>query len=98
MMIDRVGGINPGYGPRKNSGPVKADQAAKPGDNVVISEEASRAASSARIQKIVQTAEDPARVEKLNEVRAKLANGDYNDMTDQMLDAVADKVADSFLQ
>ena len=56
MMIDKVGGIGPGnYGPKKTPGVEKAQSPVRGSDNVMISEEASRAADLARTSKLVKS-------------------------------------------
>ena len=47
-MIDKVGGIRPNYEPRKNEPAAKVKNTGLGSDNVVISEEAARAADAAK--------------------------------------------------
>ncbi len=94
-MIDKIGGISPNQGPRKSEPVYRAETPAKASDNVSISEEALRAADAARIQKLAQNPDD-SRAEKLKEVKEKLARGDYDKLSDEVLGQVADRVAKAF--
>lgn len=97
MMIDKVGGVGPSYGPRK-TGPVeRADKPAQVGDNVSISDEASRAALAAKTARLASASEDESRVEKLRLVKERLAAGEYDNLTEEQLDRISDRLADSFL-
>ena len=75
MVVDKIGGVGPGYGPKKTEPQVRNEAPARSGDKVTISDEAARAASLARVQKLAQT-EDTSRNQKLDEIREKLARGD----------------------
>ena len=97
MMIDKVGGIGPNYGPRKTEAATRAQNPARVSDNVMISEEASRAADTARVSKLAKHSADSSRAEKLKEVKTRLANGDYNNLSDEIVDKIAERIADSFL-
>ena len=97
MMIDKVGGVGPSYGPRK-TGPVeRADKPAQAGDNVSISDEAARAALAARTARLAHASVDETRVEKLRQVKERLQAGEYDTLTDEQLDKISDRLADSFL-
>lgn len=97
MVIDKVGGVGPNYGPNKKSEPVgKKAEAALGKDNVTISAEAARAADVAKIARAAGTAQDPARAEKLREVKEKLERGDYDNLTDEQLGQIADKIGQTF--
>ena len=94
-MIDKIGGISPNQGPRKSEPAYRAETPARASDNVSISEEALRASDAARVQRLASTP-DESRVEKLKEVKEKLARGDYDNLSDEMLGQVADRVAKAF--
>ena len=97
MVIDKIGGVGPSYGPGKKSEPVgKKAEAAIAKDNVTISAEAARAADVAKVARAATTAQDPARTEKLKEVREKRERGDYDNLTDEQLGTIADKIGQSF--
>jgi len=95
MIIDKIGGPGPGYGPRKTDQTSKPENKARSSDNVVISEEAARAAESAKIVKLAQGPDDQSRVEKLRIIKEKLNNGDYNNLSDEMLNKTAGNITDA---
>ncbi|GBF38038.1 flagellar biosynthesis anti-sigma factor FlgM [Leptospira johnsonii] len=105
MTIDKIGGIGGGsYEPRK-SAPVRKTESKESFDNISISDTAKQKASEARIQaevqtiaqKIVASPVDSERSTKLKEVKEKLKNGDYDNLSPEILNAVADRIAESFL-
>ena len=97
MMIDKVSGVGPGYEPRKNNPASRNEGPARAGDNVTISEEASRAALAARTARTAQTAQDPARADKLKEVKARLQRGEYDNPSEEVLSHIAGALSDSFI-
>ena len=97
MVIDKIGGVGPNYGPNKKSEPVgKKAEAAMGKDNVTISAEATRAADVARVVRAAGASQDPGRADKLKEVKEKLERGDYDNMTDEQLGVIADKIGQTF--
>lgn len=92
MVIDKVGGVGPGYGPRKSDGPSRPEKPVKSSDNVTISKEATRAADVARITKMVRESQETERAEKLEQVRERLKNGDYDNLSDETLGQIARNV------
>ncbi|EMJ98452.1 flagellar biosynthesis anti-sigma factor FlgM [Leptospira sp. WS58.C1] len=105
MTIDKIGGIGGGsYEPRKST-PVRKTESKESFDNISISDTAKQKASEARIQaevqtiaqKIVASPVDSERSNKLKEVKEKLKNGDYDNLSPEILNAVADRIAESFL-
>lgn len=96
MMIDKIGGVGPGYGPKKTENTSKAEGPKVGTDNVVISSEAARAAETARIARIASSSEDQTRVERLKEIKTKLSNGDYNNLSEDVLDKVAGSISETF--
>ncbi len=97
MMIDKIGGVNPGYGPRKPEPSTRPDASRQTSDNVTISQEASRAAELARIARTAGESRDESRVQKLKEIKEKLERGDYNELSDEVLSHVADNITASFM-
>ena len=97
-MIDKVGGIGPNYGTRKNEPVVKQDAPIKAGDNVVISAEAAQAAEVARTARTVLGSTDTDRAERLKEIKEKVARGEYNDVNDEQANQIADSIMGVFLQ
>ena len=98
MMIDKVGGIGPNYGPRKNEPVVKQDAPVKAGDNVTISAEAAQAAEVSRTARTVLNSTDTERAERLKEIKEKMARGEYNEVSDEQADKIADSIMGVFLQ
>ena len=92
MIVDRIGGIGPGYEPKKTDSVAKSADARRITDNVTISQEAAQAAEMAKVVKLVETTEDPSRAEKLQAVKERLQNGEYDQLSDEVLDQLADRV------
>ena len=97
MIVDRIGGIGPGYEPKKTDSVAKSADARRITDNVTISQEAAQAAEMAKVVKLVETTEDPSRAEKLQAVKERLQNGEYDQLSDEVLDQLADRVTSAFL-
>jgi len=97
MIVDKVGGVGPAYEPRKNESVSKPSSTAGRADSVIISEEATRAAEGARLTKLIQSVEPNDRAEKIKEVKERLAKGEYNNLTDETLNQIADRISRSFL-
>jgi len=96
MVIDKVGGVGPGYGPRKADATPKKENSAIQSDNVVISDEAARAAEVDRLSKMAMTSQDSSRVEKLREVKSKLEKGEYDNLSEEVVGKLADRLTDVF--
>ncbi len=97
MVIDKIGGIGPNYGPNKKSEPVGPKAETVIGkDNVTISAEAAQAADVARVARAAGSSQDPTRAEKLREVKEKLERGDYDNLTDEQYNQIADKIGQTF--
>lgn len=98
MMIDKISGIGPGYEPRKPEPTAKNQSPGRSGDQVSISNEASRAADVARTAKIALQAEDPTRAAKVAEIKARLQRGEYDNPTEEMLTRTVDRLSDIFFE
>lgn len=105
MNVDKVGGIgNSGYEPKKNA-PVQKQAASGSYDNISISDTAKQRVTEAKIQaevqniakKIVQSGPDSERSEKIKEIKAKLKNGEYDNLSPEVLDKIADNMTNVFL-
>lgn len=92
MVVDKVGGIGPNYGPRKTERAAKADLPTGISDNVTISDEASRAAEAAKVARMARQAPDTERAERVKEVKAKMDRGEYNNLSDEVLNRIADRI------
>jgi negative regulator of flagellin synthesis FlgM len=96
MVIDKIGNINNIIEPKKTKA-VSGSKELKQSDSVQISSEAKNAAETAKITQIVQSAPD-IRVDRVNEIKEKIANGTYNFDDQKVLDMVADKIATFLLR
>lgn len=96
-MIDKIGNIGKIFQQPKNDPVKKAPAKGAGNDSVSISPEARQAAEVANTVKLVQNTPDDTRAEKLREVREKLKNGDYDQLSPEMLDSIADRVAPTLL-
>ena len=105
MNIDRVGGVGKTGYETKNTGAKQKAEKTVSADNISISETARKQAAEAKLltevktitKKIIQSPEDTERTEKIKEIKAKIQNGDYDELSPEILDKIADRVADSFL-
>jgi len=98
MVIDRIGNVNKIIGSDKSApSKIKGEKSEIAGDTVSISKEAQAAQELARTTDTVKRASD-IRQDKVNEVKAKLARGDYDVINNEILDRVADKIAQALLK
>lgn len=95
MVVDKVGGVGPGYGPKKIQGKAETVRADAPRDNVTISDEAVRQQTLDRVKRLALSTEN--KNERLKEIREKLEKGVYDSPTDEMLSQAAERIAESFL-
>ncbi len=95
MVVDKVGGIGPGYGPKKIQTKAELNRPDAPRDNVTISDAAMRQQNIDRVKKLALSTEN--RTDKLKEVRQRLAEGVYDNPSDEILGKAADSIADIFL-
>jgi len=96
MVIDKIGNINNIIEPKK-SRPVAGEKEVKKGDSVQISSEGKKAAESARLAQMIKESPD-IRVDKVNEIKEKIANGEYNFNDAKVLEMVADRIANFLLK
>lgn len=96
MMIDKIGGVSPNYGTQKSK-PVEKKGGQIRTDNVQISQEAAQAAELANTIKLVKGSEDPGRLDRIKEVKEKLARGDYDQISDEQIDNIADSITQAFI-
>lgn len=105
MNVDKVSGIgNSGYEPKKST-PVQKQEIPGSYDNITISDAAKIKANESKIQaevqaiakKIIHSGEEIERTEKIKEIKSKLKNGDYDNISPEMLDKMAEKLTDIFL-
>ncbi|MCU0824209.1 MAG: flagellar biosynthesis anti-sigma factor FlgM [Leptospira sp.] len=105
MNIDKVGRVGGyGYEPKKTSNP-SVSETQGPVDTISISDAAKKIASEAKLQaevkqiakQIVQAPPEEDRSEKIKAVKERLKNGDYDNLSQEMLEKISDQVASSFL-
>jgi negative regulator of flagellin synthesis FlgM len=91
MVIDKIGNINNIIEPKK-SNPVTSAKETKKKDSVQISSEAKNAAEVSKLAQIVKDVPD-IRIERIKEIKAQIANGTYNFDKPEILEMVADRIA-----
>lgn len=105
MNIDRIGRIGgAGYEPKKTSHVAK-NETSLGQDTVSISETAKQLSIQAKLsqevagitKQIVAEPESQDRADKLKEVKNKLKNGDYDNLSPEMLDKVSERITEVFL-
>lgn len=105
MNVDKIGRIGSGgYEPRKTPPPVK-NETTLGSDTVTISEQAQKLSMQAKLsqevsaitKQILQEPESQERVEKLKEIKEKLKNGEYDNLSPEVLSKVSDRILDVFL-
>lgn len=95
MVIDRIGNINRVVGPEKGANTKAKDIKSKiGGDTVSISPEAQKAQDTARASGMVKESPD-IRQDRVNAVKEKMAAGAYDGPDSEILDKVAEKIAES---
>ncbi len=96
MVIDKIGNINNILDAKKTR-PVTDNKEVKKGDSVQLSSEARQAADVARLNQMVQSAPD-TRAERVQELKERIANGEYNFDDSKVLNMVADRIADFLIR
>lgn len=100
MVIDKISNVsNVSKITTQNAVAKAAEKAAAPStqDTVSISAEALKAQESHKLQQTIKSAPD-SRSERVKEVKEKLARGDYDNISPEMLERVAEKIAHSLLR
>ncbi len=98
MVIDKIGGINPSYGPRRSEPATKNEKASRPMDNITISEEATRASEASKIARLASRSDETERSEKIKTIKDRLQNGEYDQLNEEVLSKIADSVVSSMLE
>ena len=94
MVIDKIGNINNIVEPKK-SNPVSGTKETKKKDTIQISSEGKLAAEVSKMTQAVRDSAD-IRVERVREIKEKIANGTYDFDNAQVIEHVADRIT-SFL-
>ena len=92
MTIDRLGPVDPVAKYNKAGKPAKVTKQA-PADTVAVSEEARRSAALQQTADVVRATPD-VRMDRVEEVKAKLQDPDY--INDTVVEALADRLLDVF--
>lgn len=95
MVVDKVGGVGPGYGPKKIQPKTEVVRPDAPRDNVSISDEAVRQQTLDRVKKLALSSE--TKNERLKEIKERLEKGVYDNPGDEILGRTAEKIAEAFL-
>lgn len=95
-MIDKIGNIGKIYQTGNNKGAKPAHNAGIGDDSISISKEAVKAQEVAKATIVVKQASD-IRLDRVKEVREKLARGEYDNIGKEMLNQVANKIAQSIV-
>ncbi|MBX7059719.1 MAG: flagellar biosynthesis anti-sigma factor FlgM [Leptospirales bacterium] len=98
MIIDKVGGVGPNYGPKKNEPTARAETPLRAGDAVTISAEGARAAEAARVAKAALQTEEPDRAERLRDIKERVARGEYDAVSDEQANRVAESLLGVFFR
>ncbi|GBF49590.1 hypothetical protein LPTSP4_11060 [Leptospira ryugenii] len=105
MNIDKVGRVGGfGYESKKTNTPAKTESTG-PVDTISISDAAKKIASEAKLQsevkqiakQIVSMPPEEDRTEKIKAVKERLKNGEYDNLSTEMLDKISDQIANTFL-
>jgi flagellar biosynthesis anti-sigma factor FlgM len=96
MVIDKIGNINNIIEPKKSKSVSNAKEPER-ADSLNISREAKSAADVSKVAHVVKSTSD-VRIERIQELKEKIANGDYNFDDPKIIEMVADKIAQAFLK
>ncbi len=105
MNIDKVGRVGGyGYEPKKSNVTPKTESAG-PVDTINISDAAKKVALEAKLQseiktiakQIVVAPPEEDRLEKIKAVKERLKNGEYDNLSNEMLDKISEQITSSFL-
>ncbi len=105
MNIDKIGRVGGfGYETKKAAVPAKTETTG-PVDTISISDAAKKIASEAKLQaevkqiakQIVSMPPEEDRTEKIKAVKERLKNGEYDNLSTEMLDKISDQIASTFL-
>ncbi len=98
MVIDKIGNVGKIFKQDKPQAPkAKAESKSLGSDSVSISQEALKAADVAKGKQAVKNTAE-IRKERVEEVKAKLARGDYDKIDNEILEKVADKIAQHLIR
>ena len=96
MVIDKIGNIKNIIEPKKSK-PVSKQKDVNKNDSIQISTEGKKAAEIAKDSQLVNKAPD-IRLDKVNEIKSKIADGSYDFNDAKVLEMVADRIANFLLR
>lgn len=96
MVINKIGNVNNIVEPKKTK-PSSDAKEVKKNDSIQISTEGKKAAGIAKDVQLVNLASD-VRIDRVNEIKEKIANGSYDFNDSKILEMVADKIANFLLR
>ena len=96
MVIDKIGNIKNIIEPKKSK-PVSTQKEVNKNDSIQISSEGKKAAETAKDIQLVNQAPD-IRIDRVNEIKSKIADGTYNFDDTKILGMVADRIANFLLR
>ncbi len=98
MVIDKIGNINNIVEPNRSKSVARTRDSGR-NDKVEISSEAKRAAETSHYTRMVRETGDPDRAQRVQEIKAQIANGTYDRFDDdRVVEMVADKIASYLLR
>lgn len=105
MNIDRIKNLGSNSDVKKAS-PLKSDSSISGNDKISISSEAKELSEEYKLISDVKqialsalsSAEDSVRIQKLNQVRAKLSRGEYEEIPMEIIEKTADNFLNSLLE
>jgi negative regulator of flagellin synthesis FlgM len=96
MVIDKIGNINNIIEPKK-SNPVASTKETKKKDSIEISSEGKKAADASKIAQLVKDSSD-LRMDRVQEIKERIASGSYNFDDPKVLDMVAERIANFLMR
>jgi negative regulator of flagellin synthesis FlgM len=96
MVIDKIGNINNIIEPKKTRSAAGSKEAKKE-DSIQISTEGKQAAELSKVAQAVKETPD-VRLDRIQEIKEKIASGTYNFNDEKILEMVADRIANFLLR
>ena len=96
MVIDNIGNVNNIIEPKKTRSASGSKETVKE-DSIQISSEGKKAAELSKVAQAVKDVPD-IRLDRVNELKEKIASGTYNFNDEKILEMVADRIANFLLK
>jgi flagellar biosynthesis anti-sigma factor FlgM len=97
MVIDRIGNINNIQESNRQKSVSRSRETSR-NDKVEISPEAKKASEIQTYSQMVRETTEPERAQRVQEIKARVANGTYDFDSTQVTEMVADKIASYLLR